>query len=267
MAYAAAIPAETSFRKFLVYSGVLHLTLLIAVAVSIYVNFLGNAWSGIGGSGGESVKVNLVSSAGIPMPTPPVIRDSQTVDPTKGLYQELEKPKPPEPPTDAQKIPEFKQEKPLPPSHKSKVFEPKIPPPDNAVPYGKGGQPKIPTGYATQPGSAAAGVSVQGPGGNFASRYGWYIESVKRRIQGNWLQSTIDPSVRMARTARCTVQFTISRDGSVKDIRISQTSGNLSLDNSGLRAVMTSNPMPALPTDYSGTYVTVFFDFDLSMSQ
>lgn len=266
MASLAATYEYPGFRRFLVYSAILHVSLIVLVAVSAYMNFMGNAWSGMGG-GGESVKVNLVSSAGIPMPKPPVFTDSQTVDPTKGLYQELEKPKPPEPPTTAEKIPEFKKEKPLPPSHKSKVFEPKTPPPENAVPYGKGGQPNIPTGYAQQPGSAAGGIAVQGPGGNFASRYGWYIESVKRRIQGNWLQSTIDPSVRMARTARCTVEFTIYRDGTVKGIRISQTSGNLSLDNSGLRAILASNPMPTLPPDYSGTYVTVFFDFDLSMSQ
>jgi hypothetical protein len=53
----------------------------------------------------------------------------------------------------------------------------------------------------------------------------------------------------------------------VKDIKIYQTSGNLSMDNSGLRALMASNPMPALPPDYHGSYVTVLFDFDLSMTR
>ena len=63
------------------------------------------------------------------------------------------------------------------------------------------------------------------------------------------------------------MQFTITKDGSVKDIRIQQTSGNLSMDNSGLRAVIQSNPMPGLPPDYSGSYVQVLFDFDLSMTR
>jgi outer membrane biosynthesis protein TonB len=53
----------------------------------------------------------------------------------------------------------------------------------------------------------------------------------------------------------------------VKDIRISQTSGNQSMDNSGMRAIMSSNPMPGLPPDYSGSTVRVIFDFDLSMTR
>jgi len=81
------------------------------------------------------------------------------------------------------------------------------------------------------------------------------------------LQDTIDPSVRTAHTAHAVVEFTIAKDGTVKDVRVSQTSGNLSMDNSGLRAIMSSNPMPALPSDYPGSNVRVIFDFDLSMTR
>jgi len=90
---------------------------------------------------------------------------------------------------------------------------------------------------------------------------------VKRRVQSNWLQNTIDPGVRAAHTAHAVVQFTIYKDGTVKDIRLQQTSGNLSMDNSGLRAIMQSSPMPGLPPDYSGSFVQVLFDFDLSMTR
>ncbi len=79
------------------------------------------------------------------------------------------------------------------------------------------------------------------------------------------MQNTIDARVLATGTAHCVVSFTIMRDGSVKNVRISQTSGDSSLDNSGLRAVLNSNPMPALPGDYSGSYVNVDFDFDLGM--
>ena len=58
-----------------------------------------------------------------------------------------------------------------------------------------------------------------------------------------------------------------AKDGTVKDVQVSQTSGNLSMDNSGLRAIMSSNPMPALPPDYSGSSVRVIFDFDLSLTR
>ena len=277
--YAAVANAEElSLKKFLVYSLVLHTLLVAFVAVSAFVQHRGNAWGGIGGGGG-SVKVNLVGSlAGIPMPNPPVVSESRTVDPTKGLYKEEPKPKAPEPKTDATKLPKFEKEKPtLPPSHKSRTFESETPPPENAVPYGAGGTARIPTGSGTSPGGSpnvgtvpgqGGGVGVQGQGGgDFASRYAWYVEGVRRRIQSNWLQNTIDSRVLADRSAHCVVAFTITRDGTVKDVHISQTSANLSMDNSGLRAVLSSNPMPALPNDYSGSYVVVTFDFDLGMSR
>jgi protein TonB len=61
--------------------------------------------------------------------------------------------------------------------------------------------------------------------------------------------------------------FTIYRDGSVKNIRMEQSSGNSSMDNSAQRALANAAPMPALPNDYSGSYVNVSFDFDLSLTR
>jgi TonB family protein len=259
MTTAVANYDEFNLKRFLVYSLCLHAALVLSVAASIYFNFRGNPWAGVGGDLGGT-KVNLVSSAGIPMPSEPVVTESKTVDPTKGLYKE-EPPKPPEPKTDATKIPKFEKEKPLPPTHKSKVFEDKTPPPPNAVPYGAGGNPRLPTGYSQTPGGSS-GVSIQGQGGaDFATRYGWYIAAVKRRIDPNWDRFSIDASVRSSNTLHCAVSFTISRDGSVKNVRISESSGNLSWDNSGIRAVLSSNPLPALPSDYSGSSVDVIWDF------
>ena len=256
---------EVPFKPYVTVSGVLHAALIVFLGLASYFHWQGNQWAGAGG-GGENVKVNLVGSAGIPMPKEKTVTESNVVDPTKTLNKPEEKPKPPEPPTKAEKIPEFKKEKPLPPSPKSKVFENKTPQPENAIP-GRGGPPNLPTGVNTNPGSSP-GLAVKGEGGgDFATRYGWYIEAVKRRVQSNWQQSTIEPGVRQTRTAHAVVQFTIAKDGSVKDIRVSQTSGNSSMDTSGIRALQASNPMPALPSDYSGSYVTVLFDFDLSMTR
>jgi len=254
-----------SLKSYMKVSAILHALLIGLMVASALLKWPGNQWAGTGG-GGDNVKVSLVGSAGIPMPKEPVVTESNVVDPTKSLHKEEEKPKPPEPPTPAEKIPKFKEEKPLPPTHKSKVFENKTPPPDNAVP-GHGGVPNLPTGVGSTPGSSP-GLAIQGQGGgDFATRYGWYIESVKRRIQQNWLQNTIDPNVRAARMAKTTMEFTIQRDGTIKDIKLFQSSGNLSMDNSGMRALLASSPLPALPSDYSGSYVRVTFDFDLSQTR
>jgi TonB family protein len=272
MTTAVANSEELDLRKFLVYSVILHVFLVLWIAVSIYLQMRGPEWGGVGGTEG-SVNVKLVGpTAGIPMPTPPSLNDTNAVDPTKGLWHELplpqpKPPTPPEPPTAAEKIPVFKNEKPKPVSHKSKVDEPKVPPPDNAVDYGKGGAPKLPTGYAPTPGGGSGPVSINGQGGgDFASRYGAYIEGVKRRISMNWLQSTIDHNVLAAHQARCVVTFRINRDGSVQNIQLAQTSGNLSMDNSAKRALLSIDRFESLPSTYSGPYVDVTFDFDLSLT-
>jgi TonB family protein len=263
MTTAVANPDEFGLGKFVGYSLFLHGLLAAAVVASIVFHWRGNAWSDVGGASAGDVKVNLVSGAvGLPMPKPPVIDDSKTFDPTNSLYKEQPQPKPPEPPKDVTKIPKFEKEKPPKPiQHPSKTFENKTPPPENAVP-GHGGQPNLPTGYQQTPGSASPGVAITNQaGGDFAGRYPAYVEAIRRRIAQNWQQSSIDPSARASRSIHAVATFTINRDGSVRDIRITETSRNSSFDNSGLRALYDSNPMPPLPADYSGSYVAVTFDF------
>ena len=261
MTTAVANPQELNLKNYLIYSLVLHAVLTVAVISASFFDRRGNPWGGIGGQLGGT-KVNLVTAAGIPMPKEPVVTESKAVDPTQGLYKE-EPPKPPEPKTDATKIPKFAKEKPLPPSHQSKTFDSKTPPPDNAVPYGKGGNPDLPTGFSQTPGGGSSGVTMQGQGGaDFASRYGWYIEGVKNRIYGNWQQWTMDNAARASRSMHCAITFTINRDGSLKDIHIAEPSGNSSYDNSALRAVLSSNPVTQLPGDYSGSYVVATLDFN-----
>jgi TonB family protein len=263
-----ANPEDLSLRRFLVYSLFLHGTLAATIVASIIFHFQGNTWGGLGGASEGEVKVNLVGSVGLPMPKPPDVTESKTFDPTDSIYKAQPQPKPPEPPKPEVKIPEFKKEKPPKQiEHRSRTFDNPTPVPDNAVAQ-NGGKMNLPVGTAQVPGAPNPGVNIQGQGGgDFASRYGWYIDAVRRKINQNWLQSTIDPAVRAARTARCVVTFTIARDGTVRDIRIAQTSGNYSMDTSAQRALLSSSPMPALPNDYSGSYVNVTFDFDLGMTR
>ncbi len=262
MSVAVANPDDLNLRRYIVYSLILHGLVTVAVIISIVFHLQGNAWGSVGSGSEGEVKVSLVSGrAGIPMPPPPELTESKTFDPTDSLYKSLPQPKPPEPPKPEIKIPKFTKEKPLPPSPKSRAFENKTPVPDNAAPS-NGGRMTPPTGYQQTTGYASNGVQMQGPtGGDFAGRYPAYVEAIRRRISQNWIQSSIDPAARASRTIHATATFTINRDGSVRDIRITLTSGNSSFDTSSLRALYDSNPMPPLPADYSGSYVSVTFDF------
>ena len=269
MTVAVAIAEDPRLRKFLVYSLMLHGLLALSIAVSVYVEGLrGPEWGGVGSQPG-SAKVKLVKAApapGLPIPTQPTIKDNNAVDPTKELWKEEPKPKPPEPPKKAEKIAPFKEEKRLPPTKKSKIDEPKVPPPDNAVDAGRNRGANIPTSYQPNTGAGSGPVTVQGQGGgDFASRYAWYVESVRRTVSQNWLQSTIDPAVRAARQAHAIMVFRIYRDGSCRNVQLQQSSGNLSMDNSARRA-LDGTQFQALPSDFTGSYVDVIFDFDLSLT-
>jgi TonB family protein len=266
MTTAVANSQDLPYSKFVALSLLLHLALAGTILVSIYLKIRGDQWSGFGGNIGTSINVTMVPSAGIPMPQAPTIQEAKAFDETNGIYKETPQPKAPAPPPDAIPLPSPAkiQPKPLPPSNKSKVFESKKPPQDNALIYGKGGRAPIPTGDASaNPGAnPSAGVSIPGQGGgDFATRFGWYIQAAKRRVDPNWDRLSIDSSVRTSTTLHAAVSFDINRDGTIKNVRITQSSGNLSWDNAGLRAIMGSNPLPPLPPDYQGAQVSVTWDF------
>jgi len=260
MATALANPNDLTLRNYLLYSVLFHSLLTVLILGASYFERRPVAWGGIGGQLGGT-KVNLVSAAGIPMPKEAIVTESKAVDLTKGLHKE-EPPKPPEPKEDATRIPTFTKEKRLPPSQKSRVLENKTPEPENAVPYGKGGNPDLPTGYSQTPGAGSSGVTTPGQGGaDFATRYGWYIDAAERRVYPNWNMLLIDPAVRNSTTMHCVISFKILRDGTIRDLRVAQSSGNSSWDMSGLRAIQSSVPFGPLPNDWNAPDVFVLWDF------
>ena len=261
MAYTPHHPGTESLKKPLVWSVVFHALLFGSLTVSTIYSHRGDMWGSAGGDG--AVSVGLVAKLpGIMLPRPDVVTQSQTVDTSKGLYKEETKPKPKEIEPDVKKIPEFTKEKaPHYITRPSKVFEDKTPPPTNAVPYGQGGSPALPYSSFAMSGPTQGGMGFSGPGGgDFAGRFPSYVDAVRNRISSNWLQSTVDPTVRWA--PRASFSFQVLRDGTVTNIQMLQSSGNRSVDNSALRAIQSSSPMSALPSNYSGNSVTVEFWFD-----
>ncbi len=252
---------DESIKAPLAWSLACHGLLFASLAISTLLSQRGDSW---GGPGSSSVSVKLVGGIGVPLPRPEVVTTSRVVDPTKGLYTSEPPPKVQEPPTDAQEIPEFtKQKQPRYVTRPSKVLEDETPPPPNAVPYGQGGAPAVPYSEFTMGsgGSTAAGMGFSGTaGGDFGGRFPWYVDAIRNRVSSNWLQSTVDPSVRFA--PRAVVSFDVLRNGAVTNVQILRSSGNASVDNSAVRAILGSNPVNPLPSEYSGTRVSVEFWFD-----
>ncbi|HTZ99528.1 MAG TPA: TonB family protein [Candidatus Aquilonibacter sp.] len=257
---AANLPGQ-SLKPFVLGSIGIHLAILVYLVGAGWWAYThqGENWGGPGGS----ITVGVVGSVpAIPLPRPEVVSPNRVVDESKGLFKSEPK-APPKPPPDAVPIPKFEKNKP--PkiiSRPSKVLENPTPPPENAVPYGGGGTPSIPvTSFAMGAGNTQAGLGFTGVGGgDFGSRFSWYVQAVQRRISSNWLQSTVDPSVAYA--PRVVVTFTILRDGTVTNVQITQRSNNYSVDSSAVRAVNASSPLDRLPAGYSGSSVNVEFYFD-----
>jgi protein TonB len=169
----------------------------------------------------------------------------------------------PAPRADAQEIPEFtKQKQPRYVTRPSRVLEDETPPPPNAVPYGQGGAPAMPySEFIMGSGGATAVMGFSGTGGgDFGGRFPWYVDAVRSRVSSNWLQSTVEPSVRFA--PRAVVTFDILRNGTVTNVQILSSSGNASVNNSVVRAILSSNPVNPLPNEYGGAKVSVEFWFD-----
>jgi periplasmic protein TonB len=257
MASAAAIRPPESLKKPLWCSLFVHGALILSVVISTLFAPRVETWGGPGGS----VAVNLVGNApAIPLPTPEEQSPNRVVDESKGMYKSEPQPKPEQ---NATPIPQFQQKKP--PkiiSRPSRLLENQVPPPPNAIPYGGGGTPTVPTtSFAMGAGSTQGGLSFSGAaGGDFGSRFPWYVEGVQRRISGNWLQSSVNPA--LAYAPRVIANFTILRNGTITNIQITQSSNDSSVDTSAVRAIQASSPLGGLPPEYSGSAVNVTFWFD-----
>jgi periplasmic protein TonB len=259
MEHAAIHPADPSLKNMLLVSAILHGVLITAMVVGAVTSGRGESW----GSAGEgSVKVGLVGSVpAVPLPRPDAISESRVADESKAFYKAEPKPKV-APPEKAVPLPEFEKSKPLPPSRPSKLLEDNTTPPPNAVPAAPtGSPPAVPYSTYTIQGATQGGMGFTGTGGgDFASRYAWYVDAVRNRISSNWVQSLVDPSVQFA--PRAVVDFQILRDGTITGIQVTHSSGNESVDRSAVRAIQSSSPVTRLPNDYSGKIVNVEFWFE-----
>jgi TonB family protein len=240
---------------------VMHVLLfLLLIGYTSFGSSFGGGWGKNWGSG-SSTRIGAVASLpGVPLPAPMLTTHNTLASENPGLHQTEPAPKP-VPESTAVQIPKFKEAvKPEKAERvNTRIQKEKPVEAENAVPYGLGGQPSM--NYTQVVNGAGEGGLSFGEGGDFGERYGWYVASVRSRISGNWLLSTISPNILSA--PRLYMTFTILRDGNVTDVEITQSSGLPEVDRSALRAVLASNPLPPLPSDYAGNRVKVnlYFDF------
>ena len=107
-----------------------------------------------------------------------------------------------------------------------------------------------------KPGGGAVGL---GQNNTLGSRFGAYADLVAQRVTEKWQNSAL--AGQSAPVAIIT--FDIQRDGSVKNAKVAQPSGNSTLDYSALRAVMDASPFPPLPSGFDRNQANVELQFQL----
>jgi periplasmic protein TonB len=235
----------------------------IAVAAGIIVYNVvapgggGGTWGA--GGGGDAIGVSLVST--VPLPANPTPTQNVLANESKGLAES--KPKPEEKEPEAIPIPDRDAKKKPKPKQTVSASERKPQPQpqevNNVVPFGQGGPVSGPYG-SFDAGGAKGGFGFTGGGGDFGTRYAWYVRVVQQKVSENWLKYEVDPSITDAR--RVYLTFDITRQGQPTHIQIEQSSGVPSLDQSAVRALQRIDTFGPLPPDYGGNKVSVEFWFD-----
>lgn len=133
------------------------------------------------------------------------------------------------------------------------------------------GQAQLPTSDE----KATANTKSAGPGvvdlcsqaherGSFAARFPLYVRVIQNKVADHWLKPVQDPHIQ---SARLCLNFDIDRSGQPSNVRIAQSSGVPSLDQSALSAVKGVSTFGPLPTAYEKDKVSVLFWFDYKPAQ
>jgi periplasmic protein TonB len=216
----------------------------------------GQGWGG--GGGGEAMGVTLVST--VPLPANAAPTQNVLANESKGITQSQPKIEEKEP--DAIEI-QGKNAK-VKPKKKQETVSKEKPQPapeeeSNQVAFGEGGPVSGPYGTFSAAG-AKGGFGVTGGGGDFGTRFAYYVRGIQQKVSENWMKYEVDPGISTAQ--RVYITFDVMRDGRPSNVQVEQSSGVPSLDISAVRAVQRIDTFGTLPTEYSGNKVTVEFWFD-----
>jgi periplasmic protein TonB len=223
---------------------------------AVFGHIPGESWGGTT-SGGGAMSATLVTT--IPLPNAAPQSQNILANESKGLTQSLPKAKE-EPAPEAIPIPEKESKrKPDPKPRTSTQQKPQpLEQASNVVPFGQGGPVTGPYGVFSA-GNAKGGFGFNG-GGDFGSKFAWYVDVVRKKVSENWLKYEIDPNIHDAR--RVYITFEITRSGQPANVQVEQSSGVPSLDQSAVRALQRIDSFGPLPNEYAGNRVSVEFWFD-----
>lgn len=214
------------------------------------------------GDEGTAVAVNITQGVKIPVPRSAPNPVANPVEHEVPAVKEPPKPaapeKPPEPEPEAVPVEEPRKTSPKPvPEQKTQKSAPEKP--DNQSPSTTGSRASSEVFEAPSEAIGGVGVSGRDPFGQAGAAY---ARRLQEKLSREWAKTLGQVSGNRSNAA--VVQFKILKNGSIRDIRIVQSSGNRSFDYSVHRAVQYTNPFNPLPPQMRRSVVSVEMRFQLS---
>jgi periplasmic protein TonB len=250
--YLDTFDQRESLGKHWIASLVVHVAAVAVLSISGYTLHKTNDW-GSPNPGGGAMSVGVVKT--IPLPSRqglenPLANDSKTTVPLPPAKAKPE-PKAKAPEANAIPIPSKKADKKKPAERASAKTTYRAPGRDELNQLFSDTGPALKSSQIGQNGAGAVGL---GEGSTLGNRYGWYVDLLRTKVGQHWTpdQHTPTPTI---------VTFTLMKDGSTRDIKIAQRSGNTIADFAAQRAILDSSPFPPLP-DGAGnsTHIEIVFN-------
>src|SRR5579862_5842822 len=89
--------------------------------------------------------------------------------------------------------------------------------------------------------------------------FGPYLQRILQDVRENWYH--LIPESAEMKKGKLAIEFAITKDGQVADMRLVASSGDTALDRPAWGSITDSNPFPPLPSDFTGPYLALRFRF------
>jgi TonB family protein len=89
--------------------------------------------------------------------------------------------------------------------------------------------------------------------------FGPYLQRILQDVRENWYH--LIPESAEMKKGKLAIEFAITKDGKVADMRLVATSGDTALDRPAWGSITASNPFPPLPSEFTGPFLALRFRF------
>ena len=85
--------------------------------------------------------------------------------------------------------------------------------------------------------------------------FGLYLQAMLPVVRSNWYD--LIPESAESKKGKLAIEFAITKDGKVADMRLIASSGDVALDRPAWGSIVASNPFPPLPSEFTGPYLAL----------